>query len=206
MAEGVTNENPYLKAKTDKFRGHSKQVFLTPDEIVMFEGFDTENKTLEVVRDRFLYSVYTGLRISDNMALKKSMLTATPDGFVVALHTLKGYGHDLIHPLWLLFDGKPDVIAKKYINTPGECLFPAQSDQTINDGLKIITGILQLKKPVTFHVARHTCATMLAEVTQNPFLMLRLMGWTDVKIAMKYVHGSRESTRRQLDVFKGKWL
>ena len=130
----------------------------------------------------------------------------TPDGLIVDLHTIKGYGHDLIHPLRMMFDGKPEAIARRWMNAHNEAtLFPRQSDTTINDTLVIITGIMELNKHVTFHTARHTCATALAEITQNPFLMMNLMGWSDVRVAMNYIHASKEATKRQLKTFAGKW-
>lgn len=207
ISDGLINLNPYNRAFVDTSRGEGKRLFLTMDELRLLEGFKSSNKTYLLVRDRFLYSCYTGLRISDNMiSLRKDIISDTPDGLIVDLHTIKGYGHDLIHPLRMMFDGKPEIIARRWIGAHDEdTLFPHQSDQHINDILKIITGILEIKKNVTFHTARHTCATMLAEITQNPFLMMNLMGWSDVRVAMNYIHASKEATKRQLKVFSGKW-
>jgi integrase len=106
-----------------------------------------------------------------------------------------------------MFDGKPERIAQKWIDkSPGPYVFPVQSDTLIGSNLRTIAAVCKVDKRVTFHTARHTCATMLAEVTQNPFLMLNIMGWTDVRIAMNYIHRSFESTARQLKVYKDNWI
>lgn len=152
----------------DKSRGKPKDILLAFKEIKKIEDLINLTALHVLVRDRFLYSCYTGLRISDNIALRKDVITDGKDGLIVRIHDIKGEEHTLIHPLRLLFDGKPEIVARKWIS-------------------------------------RHTCATMLAEITQNPFLMLQIMGWYDVRIAMNYIHNSEKSTKRQLQVLEGKW-
>jgi integrase len=199
--------NPYDKAVVDKNRGESKKVFLTFKEVQAIEQLTVMTDVQKLVRDRFLYSCYTGLRISDNLALRKDMITGSESGLVARIHTIKGAGHSLIHPLYLLFDGKPEKIARLWMDLhAGDTLFPVQSRDYINLVLDLIADAAKIKKKLTFHVARHTCATMLAEITQNPFLMLQIMGWSDMRIAMNYIHSSEESAKRQLQVFEGKWM
>ena len=207
VKQGKIKFNPYDRVSINTDRGKSEAEHLSIDEIKAIEAMVCINPSLELTRDRFLYSCYTGLRISDNRALLKSMVTHTDAGLVVQLHTIKGYGHDLVHPLRLMFDGKPERIAQKWIDkSPGPYVFPVQSDTLIGSNLRTIAAVCKVDKRVTFHTARHTCATMLAEVTQNPFLMLNIMGWTDVRIAMNYIHRSFESTARQLKVYKDNWI
>lgn len=207
VKNGLIAFNPYDRASISGDRGQSKAVFLAISELQAIEQMQCLNETIELVRDRFLYSCYTGLRISDNMALKKDMVKETDAGLVVSLHTIKGYGHDLVHPLRLMFNAKPEAIVKKWIDKHDSAfVFPVQSDQHINNNLKTIAAICNISKNITFHTARHTCATMLAEVTQNPFLMLNIMGWSDVRIAMNYIHRSTENTIRQLKVYDDKWI
>ena len=139
------------------------------------------------------------------MALTKDKITRTTAGLNVDLHTIKGYGADLIHPLALLFDGRAERIALKYIDSPGDYLFPRQKADIINQVLPVLMDMAEITKTVTFHTARHTCASNMAEITQNPFLLMNIMGWKDIRIAMNYVHSSPEATRRQLEVYAGKW-
>jgi len=199
--------NPYDRADLNTNRGEGKKTHLTLAEIKALEELKHLTPMQQTMLDRFLYSCYTGLRISDNIdSLRKDIITADKEGLIVDLHTIKGYGSDLIHPLRLMFDGKPEKIALKYINShQGETLFPRQNRDDINAMLKIFANMAEIDKNLTFHVARHSCATLLAEITQDPFLMMNIMGWKDIRIAMNYVHASKEGTKRQLRVFKGKW-
>ncbi len=200
--------NPYDAMKIDLSIGEIKRDCLTWAEVLALEALAGLPESFENARDRFLYSCFTGLRISDNMALLKTNLTDTADGYVVNLHTIKGYGHDLTHPLALMFNGKPDAIVRRWINRhQGDTVFPKLSDQRISDILKILQTMTTppITINLTFHVARHTCATLLAEVSQDPFLLKNILGWSDIKTAMLYVHASPEATKRRLKLLSDNW-
>ena len=205
IKKNLIRENPYIRAELNTNRGEGKKTFLTMTELDRIEKLKHLTDYQQTVRDRFLYSCYTGLRISDNLALTKDKITRTTAGLNVDLHTIKGYGADLIHPLALLFDGRAERIALKYIDSPGDYLFPRQKADIINQVLPVLMDMAEITKTVTFHTARHTCASNMAEITQNPFLLMNIMGWKDIRIAMNYVHSSPEATRRQLEVYAGKW-
>lgn len=202
----ILKNNPYDLLKLDMNRGEAKTVMCTTAELNALEALNKLPTTHEIVRDRFLYSCYTGLRISDNLALLKNQLTDTPDGYVVQLHTIKGYGKDLIHPLKLMFDGKPDIIARRWIGKHDEkTLFPKMSTTYISEVLKVLAELAGIDKYLTFHVARHTCASLLADVSQNPYLIQNILGHTDIKTSMGYIHSSPESTKIQLRLLNDNW-
>ena len=202
----ILNENPYDHVKLDKSRGEPKNVYLTSAEIERIENIKYLTLAQEAVRDRFLYSCYTGLRISDNLALLKSSLIDTEGGYIVNLHTIKGYGHDLIHPLKLMFDGKPEKIARRWMNEhTGDTLFPKMSTTYISEVLKIIANMSKIDKHLTFHVARHTCASLLADISQNPYLIKNILGHEHIKSSMFYIHASPESIKKQLRLLDNKW-
>lgn len=202
----ILRSNPYDLVKLPKFKADSKEVMHTMAELDALEALQKLPYTHAMIRDRYLYSCYTGLRISDNLALLKSAFTDTPEGYVVDLHTIKGYGHDLIHPIGLMFDGRADTIARRWMNAHDEpTLFPAISRTHISSVLLVLAEMAEIDKHMTFHVARHTCASHLADVLQNPFLLMKLMGWADIKTAMGYVHSSPESTKKLLRLVKDDW-
>ena len=102
-----------------------------------------------------------------------------------------------------MFDGKATAIAQKYLAMHNDTLFPKFSDQKINVKLKVLAGLAQIKIPLTFHTARHTCATLLAEKTGNPFVIMQILGHSDIKTSMIYIHNS---TSAVAGVLKGvKW-
>jgi integrase len=106
-------------------------------------------------------------------------------------------------PLYSLFGGKPERIFKYYMNFGKEKIFPQHSNQQINRLLKILAVNANIQHTrLTFHVARHTFGTLLAEKTQNPYLVMDLMGHNDIDTSMIYIHRSQERINHQLKNIK----
>ncbi|MDR2359460.1 MAG: site-specific integrase [Prevotellaceae bacterium] len=202
--------NPYNDFKVKTIEG--TRTALEEFELVSMENFDRSliDESTQIVLDRFLFSCYTGLRISDNLSLLKSDITPSDDGLVLTKCMEKTdtiTGASVVLPLRLLFGGKPEEIAIKYMEKFKDipCLFPAMTEQAINRTLKVISAIVRLRTPLTFHIARHTFGTALADITMNPYLIMDLMGHRDIKTSMIYIHQSAERTKRQLAGIKNWW-
>ena len=195
----LITKNPYDYVEIDRFKATKKNTFHTIAELEALEAIKDLAYPIDLIRDRYLYSCYTGLRISDNLALLKTALTDTPEGNIVDLTTIK-YKRDLIHPLGLMFDGKPDTIARRWINRHDEpTVFPKVSDEYIRTTLNVLAALAKPKidKHLTFHVARHTCASLLADISQNPYLIMDILGHKDIKTSMTYIHSSPENIKKQ---------
>ena len=205
--DGLITTNPFKYYKRIKERP-SERTALSTDELQRLEGLDrkllnTIDFNMEHILDRFLFSCYTGLRISDSQRLAAKYFIQSTYGLTLDIVTEKGAGKRVVIPLDLMFDGKASAIANKYLAQNLPHLFPLFSDQKINAKLKILAGLAQIKIPLTFHTARHTCATMLAEKTGNPFVIMQILGHSDIKTSMIYIHNS---TSAVAGVLKGvKW-
>lgn len=160
------NDYPFKKFKLKQVDGNRD--FLTPDELKKFEKLDfSSDKILEKVKDIFLFSCYTGLRFSDIIRLEKHFFISI-DGIIwLDTDLLKSQINNDITtrkniklPLSKLFKGKAVEIFEKYKNDK-KYLFDDFSNNQINENLRIINAKLNLDKVLTFHVARHTCATNL---------------------------------------------
>lgn len=198
----LITKNPYDYVEIDRFKPTEKNTFHTIAELEALEAIADLAYPINLIRDRYLYSCYTGLRISDNLALLKTALTDTNEGYIVDLTTIK-YKRDLIHPLGLMFDGKPDKIARQWINTHDEpTVFPRVSDEYIRTTLNVLAALAKpaIDKHLTFHVARHTCASLLADISQNPYLIMDILGHKDIKTSMTYIHSSPENIKKQFRV------
>jgi site-specific recombinase XerD len=200
-------KNPYLNYKVDM--GQSERVNLEPAELQAIENLDRAimPKNLDEILDRFLYSCWTGIRIGDSILLSKSKIRETVDGLVVEFVTEKGKGVRIVHHLRHLFDGKPEKIVQKYLDLyPSiDTIFPKISEQEINRSLKTLAYMAGIKKNLTFHMARHTCGTALADLTANPYLIMDILGHNSIKTSMIYIHRSAERIRRQLQAVKWDW-
>lgn len=115
-------------------------------------------KRLEIIRDLFVFSCFTGLSYIDLKNLKQSHLYASFDGdWWIRINRQKTKETSNIK----LFD-IPKALIQKYNGSHPENLFPVPSNQKTNAYLKEIADLCEINKNLTFHVARHTMATTIA--------------------------------------------
>lgn len=191
------NKNPYLNFKTKKTKGD--RTALTIAELKSIEDLQIPSSYIEIydVWNMFLFSCYTGLRYSDVETLEKKHIIETQDGKSVKKEMIK-VNKNVLLPLELLFDGKPAKILEHYYKNDTTRIFPKFTNQHVNRVLKTIALMAKIDVRLTFHVARHTFGTRLAEITQNPYLIMQLMGHADIDTSMIYIHLSHERINKQL--------
>ena len=133
--------------------------FLTNEELSLIESRIFENERLNLVKDVFLFSCYTGLSYSDVEKLKRENIFKSADNKEwIAIQRTKTKESCNIPVL-----PKAAAILKKYTTNPECCikgkLLPVRSNQKINEYLKEMANLCGITKRVSFHLARHTFAT-----------------------------------------------
>ncbi|MEP4532669.1 MAG: site-specific integrase [Cyclobacteriaceae bacterium] len=151
--------NPYKKYKL-KFE-ESDRIFLTREELERFETCDLGgNKSLERIRDVFIFSTYTGMRFGDAQKLKMSDLIKSNEKNYFCHKEQKTGKHAQLPIL-----PRAQQIIDKYSDSPERSLgivLPKISNQKCNTYLKVIANLAKIfEKSVSHHVARHTCATTI---------------------------------------------
>src|SRR5690606_34945307 len=117
------------------------------------------HKIDELVKDLFVFSCFTGLSYSDMKGLKKSHIQNFFDGkeWIIIRRKKTSTSSNV-----MLLD-IPKMIIEKYagFSKDGK-VFPVPSNTTCNDSLKRISKLIDSlkEKKVTFHLARHTFATL----------------------------------------------
>ena len=53
---------------------------------------------------------------------------------------------------------------------------------------------------MTFHDLRHTCATRLGDRGTSAFEIAQIMGWSDIRMAMRYTHATGDGIRRAMQL------
>ena len=190
-------ENPYSDFKIVKVEGDREN--LTHKQVSAIENLviPERNKELIVIKDTFLLSCYTGLRFVDVFSLCKKDIVENKDGLTI-VKRMEKVDKIVTLPLSVLFNGRPEAIIRKYINSENDLLFPQVSNQHVNRLLKSLAIAASIEARLTFHVARHTFGTFLAEITQNPYLIMDLMGHSKIDTSMIYIHRSQERINKQL--------
>jgi site-specific recombinase XerD len=194
--QNLIDRNPYREFKLKKQQG--RLTYLSSSELQQLENHHLGgNKTLEKVRDIFLFSVYTGLRHSDADALKKENIELDGDSYWINFQQKKTGEY---HRLPML--RKAVVIYDKYKrerNMTGYVL-PRLSHQKLNLYLKVIAEITGISKPLSHHVARHTAATTI--FLQNGISLettSKLLGHTNLKSTQIYAKVTNLMLKRATD-------
>ncbi len=170
-------------------KGESIKEALSESELRAIENLSfPDNPMLKKTKDLFLFSSYTALRFGDITKLTKDNIRETEDGKELFL-IMEKVDKPVTIPLYKLFDGKPEKIFNKYLENGDNTIFEVPANQTINRNLKIIKGLAGIQKPLSFHISRHTCLTLIGKKTGNPYLVMKIAGHSDIKTSMKYTQG-----------------
>lgn len=179
---------PFRKFKIKQTE--SKKIFLTPNEIELFENVELidENKKYQIVKDLFMFSVYTGLRYSDVFSLQKKDIVSI-GGKDWLIKTMEKTDESVRIPIYTIFNGKPTEILNKYTNFGSIFCFEHLTNQHCNRQLKEICKLAKIEnKNLTFHVARHTTATYLLYKGVSITTVQKILGHKKLATTQIYGH------------------
>ena len=175
-------------------RGESKREYLTLDEIRMLT--ETECRDIRVKR-LFLFACFTGLRYSDINNLRWKNLVEVEEG-VYQLELIQQKTQRMITVplsdnalLWM-----PN---RNQAEDDGQ-IFPMPETSCAYDYLHAWTKNAGVKKHVTFHVGRHTYATLLLYYGADLYTVSKLLGHTNVKTTQIYTKVMDSSKRKAVNL------
>ena len=189
---------PFRKFKIKQEKGRHE--FLIPDELKKLENLEVSDRKLRHVLDAFLFCCYVGLRFSDFCQLKQSNFIKVNGKKWLHFKSIKT-GIELRLPLHLLFEGKALAILDRYDIAEFASL---GSNSEVNKCLAQITMMARIKKHVTYHTARHTCATLLIHQGVPITTVQKLLGHTSVKTTEIYSEILSSTILRDLKAIKRK--
>jgi len=198
----LINEVPDLEGLIPAARPGNK-VFLTMDELRLFMNVEppTVKKKVEMSRFRwnmtknaFLFSCFTGLRYSD---MRKITWGDIQDGILVLVQQKTSEPVRIplsANALEFLPERTKDMKDRDSIFPLPVTTFHA--DQKVTK-LSEMAGI---KKHVTFHCARHTCATLMLSYGADLFTVSKILGHTDIKTTQIYTKVLDEGKRKAVEL------
>lgn len=189
---------PFRKFKIKQERGRHE--FLTPDELRKLENLEVNDRKLRHVLDAFLFCCYVGLRFSDFCQLSPANFIKINGKKWLYFKSIKTE-IELRIPLHLLFEGKALAILERYSIEEFASL---GSNSEVNKALSVIAGMARIKKHVTYHTARHTCATLLIHQGVPITTVQKLLGHTSVKTTEIYSEILSSTILRDLKAVKRK--
>lgn len=173
--KGIVTPVSFDDIKNKSFKGN--RTFLSPDEIRSLNKYwesEFVNETHKNILSMFLFSCFTGLRISDVTNLTDDNIIENTLAFT-AVKTSKFQRISL------------NDSAKKYLD-PKLIFKAAYTGEYINRELKNIAKICGIRKVITYHVARHTFATNFLICGGRVENLQKILGHSKITDTMIYVH------------------
>ncbi len=176
--------------------------YLTKAEIQMLMDAPMKNTYHELVRDLFIFSVFTGLAYSDVKNLTTDNLQTFFDGNLwIITRRKKTNTESNIR----LLDVPQKIIEKYKGMTRDGHVFPMPSNTTCNRILKEIGKQCGFKTRLSTHVARHTNATTVLLSNGVPIeTVSRLLGHTNIKTTQLYAKITAQKISQDMETLSHK--
>jgi site-specific recombinase XerD len=185
LSNGWLNKDPFVN-----YKAKVKEVvreFLSEADIESMINKEFVSERLDLVRDIFVFSCFTGLAYIDVKQLTKTHISLGIDGDNWIFTTRQKTDTASKIPLLPL----AQQIVDKYENHPvclnENRLLPILSNQKMNAYLKEIADVCGINKDLTFHIARHTFATTVTLSNGVPIeTVSKMLGHTNLKTTQHY--------------------
>lgn len=177
MEERIPRD-PYARVKIKK--GESAVRYpLTEAELIRVRDAVITRSKLDRVRDLFIFMAYTGMSYSDTQVFdfKKMAIFDDQTGMYFIdgkrMKTKTNYFTPILEPAM-------NVLQKLNFQ------LPKISNQKANDALHIIEDMLDIKHPMTCHIARHSFATLCLKHGAGMENVSKMLGHTNIKTTQRY--------------------
>lgn len=183
VREGVLEMNPTAKLKKEEKkpiqRGSAQRGFLEVEEVKALANTPCPDTTVKMA---FLFSCFCGLRISDIKTLKWGEIKSRSDGWVIEKLQVKTQQAINVPLSANALEWLPDRGQAK----DESLVFALPSYFTINRYVKRWAKEAEIKKDVTFHIARHTFATTLLTLGADIYTTSKLLGHQNLRTTQIY--------------------
>ena len=177
--------NPFLNYRnTAKAKART---FLNMEELDRIKNREFPLERLNIVRDIFIFSCYTGLSYIDVKQLRPDQITKGDDGNLWIF--IKRQKTETPCHIPLLDEAK--VILDRYKNHRicrwRKVALPVLTNQRVNGYLKEIADLCTITKVLTYHLARHTFATTITLSNGVPIeTVSQMLGHNSLKTTQHY--------------------
>ena len=184
--------NPYKIVSVTRGKSKERQPLLE-SELKKMRDYPFDGK-LERVRDLFIFSAYTGLAFCDVQNFDYQSMTVKEGDLVFIdgnrIKTDTKFFTPILAPAM--------EVLKKY-----DFKLPKISNQKANDYLHLIQAQLGIKKNLTFHVARHSFATLALAHDVPIENVARMLGHEDIRTTQIYAKVLRTTIERHATALQG---
>ncbi len=176
--------------------------YLTQENVEKIMKKQFSIKRLELVRDIFIFSCFTGLAYIDVKNLTDKNVRTSFDGnlWIMTKRQKTNVDSNI-----LLLD-VPKMILDKYKGKSlNDQLLPILSNQKMNAYLKEIGDLCEVDKELTFHLARHTFATTITLAKGVPIeTVSKMLGHTNIRTTQIYARITDSKISNDMQALAGK--
>ena len=197
------DRDPFVRFKSS-FEKRERE-FLSESELLKLENFHSPVNRLNIVKDLFVFSCYTGISYIDLNKLTRDNIVKGIDGNEWLITKRQKTKTNVKIPL---LDKAIELIFK-YENHPrviaNNGILPRLSNQRINAYLKEIADLCKIKKHLTFHIARHTFATTVTLSNGVPIeTVSKLLGHTKIATTQIYARVIERKVSDDMNILRDK--
>ena len=176
--------------------------YLTQEDVEKILKKQFTTKRLELVRDIFIFSCFTGLSYIDVKNLTDKNIRTS---FDTNLWIMTNRQKTKVESNILLLD-VPKMILEKYKGKlTNNQLLPILSNQKMNAYLKEIGDVCEIEKELTFHLARHTFATTITLAKGVPIeTVSKMLGHTNIRTTQIYARITDSKISNDMQALAGK--
>ena len=204
MANGWLKRDPFVNYKA-KIKEVIRE-FLTEKEIedILNKKFVAER--LDLVRDIFIFSCFTGLAYIDVKQLTTDNISLGIDGDKWIFKNRQKTDTASKIPLLPMAQEIIDKYADHPVCINENRLLPILTNQKMNAYLKEIADVCDIKKELTFHIARHTFATTVTLSNGVPLeTVSKMLGHTNLKTTQHYAKILDKKISEDMMILKSKY-
>lgn len=199
VEDDIITANPAHKiaSHSKPKEGQSTRVYLTLEELKAMA--QTECKYPEL-KGAFLFSCFCGLRMSDIRSLRWSSISKTSDGG----HQVEMLQQKTRTPVYIpLSANAMEWLPSKGKKGASEKVFNLPHVSTIEKYLEVWAKDAGIKKHITFHVSRHTFATLTLAYGADLYTVSKLMGHSNIQTTQVYAKIVDENKKRAVNLIPG---
>lgn len=204
FANGWLAKDPFANYKA-KIKEVVRE-FLSEAEIEALVNKQFVSERLELVRDIFVFSCFTGLAYVDVKQLTKENIGLGIDGDKWIFKNRQKTDTASKIPLLPTAQQIIDKYAEHPVCKNENRLLPILSNQKMNAYLKEIADVCGINKELTFHIARHTFATTVTLSNGVPLeTVSKMLGHTNLKTTQHYAKILDKKISEDMMVLKSKF-
>jgi len=195
ITDEVIGVNPfrYIKQENKPEKRRAEICFLTVNELKTLENTPMQPP---LIKQAFLFSCYTGLRFSDITRLTWGKLQQYSDGGTYINFVQKKTGKQEYLPIP---QRAIDLLPERGGSKANDIIFKIPTNKFTNVVLRNWAFAVGINKKVTFHVARHTYATLLLSLETPIETVSKNLGHSEIRTTQTYAKVINQSQREAVN-------